>query len=144
MEPRKRQLIFLWPYVEWGGAQVYCMAIMKLARDSWDVIVLMPKSSPADLISLVQSVGARIEYLESAMDLAPARSFSRKIQRHRARISTEIESLRKLQGYRLDRSILHIDFAPWQSWILYLLLAMRKANTFVTLHNFLPELPAWR
>ena len=144
MEPPKRQLIFLWPYVEWGGAQIYCIAIMKLARESWDITILMPKTSSPDLVSLIKQNGANVEYLGSAIDLGPANTLGRKLKRRITRWMTEIESVGKLRSYDLHQAILHVDFAPWQSWLLYAILSVRKANIFFTLHNSFPELPIWR
>ena len=47
----RRKLIISWPYIEWGGAQVYLLAIMKQAREEWDVLVVLPNDSPPDILS---------------------------------------------------------------------------------------------
>lgn len=142
--PQKRKLIFLWPYVEWGGAQVYCMSIIKRARDDWDITVIMPRASSAELVAMVERLGARIDYVDAAMDLKPAPTLSRKLARQIARVKAEIQSFNALRRYDPKRSVLHVDIAPWQSWIFYTLLSLRGANVFFTFHTFFFDLPSWR
>ena len=144
MIPNRPQLIFVWPYIEWGGAQVYCLAIIKLAKADWDITVMLPRNSQPDLIALVEGQGVRLEYLNGAMDLKPAPTLVRKLRRHRTRISAEIETFRRLSRFPLRESVIHIDFAPWQSWILFTALILKGGKIFVTLHNALAKQPLWR
>ena len=144
METPKPQLIFLWPYVEWGGAQIYCMAIMKLARQDWDITVLIPRSASLELVSMLEQLGVRVDYIRSAMDLKPAPTFALKLARQMARIRSEFESYNLLRRHDPDRAVLNIDFAPWQSWILYAMLSLRGYRVFFTFHNFMIGLPLWR
>ena len=51
---KKRRLVFVWNYLNWGGAQVYFLAIMKLARDDWDIIVHLPKDSSPVMIGYLE------------------------------------------------------------------------------------------
>ena len=120
------------------------MAMIKLARSDWDITVIMPRSSPAELVNIVEGLGAKVDHIDSALDLKPAGSIRRKLIRQKTRIATEIESFRKLRGFDFKSVVFHIDFAPWQSWILYSLLAARGAKVFVTMHNFFAKQPQWR
>ncbi|HQZ97817.1 MAG TPA: glycosyltransferase family 4 protein [Pyrinomonadaceae bacterium] len=131
----RRKLIFFWTYLEWGGAQVYFMAIMKEALKDWDVIVILPRNSSPEMIGFLRQIGVTIEFIDFVIDLGQAPTIKRKIERQLSRISCEIKTLRFLKQYNLNNSILHIEAAPWQSWQFFVLLAMRKANVFVTMHN---------
>ena len=144
MTPATRQLIFVWPYVEWGGAQIYCLAIIKLAKFDWDITVILPRNSRPDLIALLQDQGVRLEFMGAAVDLQPAPTLVRKLRRQRARIEAEFETYRRLRKHSLRNSVIHIDFAPWQSWIFFSALILNGGKIFVTLHNALQKQPRWR
>ncbi|MEQ1605256.1 MAG: glycosyltransferase family 4 protein [Pyrinomonadaceae bacterium] len=135
MTKTRRKLIFFWTYLEWGGAQVYFMAIMKEALKDWDVITVLPRNSSPEMIGFLKQIGVTIEYIDFVIDLGQAPTIKRKIERQLSRIKCEIATLRFLKRYDLSNSILHIEAAPWQSWQFFVLLAMRKANVFVTMHN---------
>jgi glycosyltransferase involved in cell wall biosynthesis len=144
MNREKPKLIFLWTYLEWGGAQIYMMAIMKEAKENFDITVMLPRQSSTGLIRFLQEIGVRMEFLDFYLDTSPAPSLKRKIQRQYRRIASEWKSLMTLRRHDLRRSILHIETAPWQSWIFLSLLSIIGANVFVTMHNALPSRPRWR
>lgn len=144
MNETRPKLIFFWPYVEWGGAQIYFLAIVKESLANWQVTVILPRASSAELIRFIEQAGAEIEFLDFQADHAEARTISRKLQRHVRRVRVEIASFRYLLRHRLRDSILHIEFPPWLSWIFFAALSLRGANVFVTMHNALPNKPAWR
>ncbi len=135
MTKTRRKLIFFWTYLEWGGAQVYFMAIMKEALQDWDVIVVLPRNSSPEMIGFLQQIGVTIEFIDFVIDLGKAPTIRRKVERQLNRIKCEIATLRFLRRYDLANSILHIEAAPWQSWQFFVLLAMQKGNVFVTMHN---------
>lgn len=135
MTKTRRKLIFFWAYLEWGGAQVYFMAIMKEALKDWDVITVLPRNSSPEMIGFIKQIGVTIEFIDFVIDLRQAPTIKRKIERQMSRISCEIKTLRFLKRFDLKNSILHIESAPWQSWQFFVLLSLRKANVFVTMHN---------
>ena len=135
MTKPRRKLIFFWTYLEWGGAQVYFMAIMKKALKNWDVIVVLPRNSSPEMIGFLEQVGVTLEFIDFVIDLGQAPTIKRKIERQLSRIKCEIATLRFLKRYDLANSILHIEAAPWQSWQFFVALSRRKANVFVTMHN---------
>lgn len=141
----KPKLIFVWNYLEWGGAQIYFLGIMKLAKAEWDIVALLPEGSDAKLLGFLDTVGVEYEFLKGSFDLAPADSISRKIERRINILRSEINVFRHLRRFDLRRSILHIEAAPWQSaTLLSSLSVLRSANIFVTMHNALPEASKWR
>ena len=143
-EPEKKKLIFAWTYLEWGGAQVYFMAIMKEAMAEWDVVVVLPRDSSPEIIRYIEQIGAECEFLDYHLDTGLAPTIKRKLQRQWSRIRGEIETLRFLRRYKLSESILHIETCPWQSWIFLTVLSLRRANVFVTMHNAISTNARWR
>ncbi len=141
---RRRTIYFLWTYVEWGGAQIYLISIMKRARPTWDVVVILPRNSLPDILNYLEGINVRYEFLNVCLDNGEASTVKRKLQRQWRRIHAEFTSFRYLLRYNLSENILHIETAPWQSWIFLTALAMRRANVFVTMHNFLPKAAPWR
>jgi glycosyltransferase involved in cell wall biosynthesis len=139
-----RPLIFAWNYEEWGGAQIYFLAIMKLARSEWDVRVVLPANSPQDIRSYLDQLNVPYECLDACIDTKPAPTIKRKLERQWRRIRTHIHTWQHLKKYDLKNSILHIETAPWQDWVLLTALSLRGANVFVTMHNFLPRYLWWR
>jgi len=144
MNKATRQLIFVWNYLEWGGAQIYFLGIMKLARAQWDITVVLPEGSDPKLLKFIDDLGVRHEFVKGRFDLAPADSVGRKITRRFNILLSEINVFRHLMKFDLGRAILHIEAAPWQSAGLLLALAARGANIFVTMHNALPDASRWR
>lgn len=143
-DSEKKTIYFVWNYTNWGGAQIYMIAIMKLARESWNLRVMLPRDSPNDLISFLKEVPVEIEFLEHSLDNSTPGGIFDKIRRQFRRIRSESEIFQKLKRINLRHHILHIEAAPWQSWILLTALSLKGANIFITLHNFLPRASKWR
>ncbi len=139
MTKPRTQLIFLWNYVEWGGAQIFLLAIMKAARADWDILVVLPRGSMPTILYFLDDLGIRYEFLDVAIQVSEAPGLIDKIRRQWRRIFAEAVSLKYLMRFDLKNSILHIETAPWQSWLLLTALAMRRAHVFVTMHNFMPR-----
>lgn len=141
---RRRKIIFLWPYTNWGGAQVYFFAIMKLARRDWDIVTILPAGSSSDLLEFLDDLQVSYEFADIRADPRPEPTIKGKIRRQYERIRSELQIYRHLRRFELSDAVLHIEAAPWQSWQLLTALALRGAKTFVTLHNFRPEVSAFR
>ncbi len=141
---KKRKLIYLWPYKEWGGAQLYMLTIIKQASEYWDVVVALPRSSKPDLLEFYAQYNVPIEFLDHHFDAKAEKSLFGKLRRQFERIRSEIGAFRYLNKFDLGQSVVHIEVAPWQSWILLTLLSFRGASVFVTLNNFRPEASSWR
>lgn len=139
MNEARRQLIFLWNYLGWGGAQIYFIGIMKLAKQTWDVIVILPKGSDPKLLGFLDQIGVTYKFLEYHVDMNEAPTLRRKIERRISLIRSDLEVFRFLSRFDLKQCILHIEAAPWQAGTLLTCLSLRGANIFVTLHNALPQ-----
>lgn len=119
------------------------MAIMKEARDDWDIVVALPRASSPEVIDLLGRIGVRIDLLDFRSDLEPAPTAFRKLARQWNRIRNEFATLKYLRRFELKQSILHIEISPWQSWQFLTLLSLLGANVFTTMHNAVSG-PKWR
>src|SRR4051794_15741853 len=128
MTSERRDLIFHWGYREWGGAQIYFLAIMKLARQSWNITVILPAASSPEIIGLLRSLAVNIILTDFYIDLGPAPTLAAKLRRQWSRIRAEILGSRELSKYDLPNSILHIETSPWQSWIYLRALLAKDAH----------------
>ena len=141
---RKRRLVFVWNYLSWGGAQVYFLAIMKLARDAWEIIVHLPEASPPGIVQYLDQLGVEYKLTNYHLDHQPANGFSEKLKRQWNRISVEYRTFRELLKYDVNDTVFQIEIAPWQSLTFLTAMSLRGAHVFLTLHNFLPEASPWR
>lgn len=144
MIEKKRTIYFVWNYRNWGGAQIYFLAIMKAAREKWDMLVFLPRGHSEDFLEFLRQLKIPYEFIEGSLDLNPALSILRKLSRQATRIRSEIAIYRHLLKYDLRNNIVHIESAPWQSWILLTALAAHGANIFVTIHNAVTAPSRWR
>lgn len=142
--PRPRRVVYAWNYVEWGGAQIYFLALMREAMTLAEVSVLLPTGSHPQLLAALDGLGVPYEQAFPAIDAQPARTLRRKLAIHRAKLASEWAMLRALRRHvGSDAAVLHVDLAPWQSMVALWRLS-RLAPTFVTCHNALPRQPWWR
>lgn len=137
------EVLYVWPYLEWGGAQIYFSGIMKLARDRYEVRAIMPQGSAERLLSYMKQASVPCEFFDAHIDAAPALTPWRKIQRHMRKARTEFVIARRLGWKRLKRAVLHVDFGPWSSFWLLLYLTLR-CHVLVTLHTALPHVSLLR
>lgn len=133
----------MWNYPEWGGAQIYFLAIIKKARKDWDIKVILPEKSGTGFLKFLDELDVEYELIDTFIDFSTARTISEKIKRQWKRIISEAKAYRHLKKYDLKNSILHLETAPWQSWILIWFLS-RRGNVFVTMHNALQVNSRWR
>jgi glycosyltransferase involved in cell wall biosynthesis len=140
----KRRLVFVWNYLSWGGAQVYFLAIMKLAKENWNIIVHLPKASSPEMIGYLNNLDVEYKFFDHHLDLDPVSGVGRKIGRQVNRLKVEYRTFRSLLQYDVRDTIFQIETAPWQSVALLSAMSLRRAKVFLTLHNFLPDAPAWR
>lgn len=135
------QIFYVWNFLEWGGGQIYLLAIMKEARADWRIKVVLPTGSSRQIINFIEQVGVEYELIDAHLDLQPAPGFKRKLRRHWRKIQTEFRTFNYLRKQRYD--VLHIDITPWQSLPLMLYL-LSRSSVFVTMHNRLPAVQNWR
>lgn len=137
-------VILAWSYIEWGGAQIYLLSIIRNAPPNWRFTLVVPRETKPDLIRFFEPYGVEFDFADVLMDWSATSSVWSKLTRHARRIRSEWAMYRRLCRYDLNRAVVHIDAPPWQSWILLYLLT-RRGNVFVTMHNALSwNPPKWR
>lgn len=129
-----KQIIYVWNYKEWGGAQIYFFGLIRRIKHLADIKILLPESSDEQLIKFIEQLEVEYEFLKYNSDLSSATTFAEKINRHYKKIRSEIEVLRRLNKFDLRNSIVHIEFAPWQSLFALCYLSL-KTRVFITMHN---------
>ena len=138
-----QNVIILWNYLNWGGAQIYLLSIVKHAPENWKFKIVIPRKSPADIVELFKKHGAEIEYQDVWLDTDQAKTISEKIKRQWRRIHSEIVTYKYIRRQNLTNTVLHIETAPWQSWILIRKLSA-LTDVFITMHNSLPNVSKLR
>jgi glycosyltransferase involved in cell wall biosynthesis len=129
-----KQVIYVWNYIEWGGAQIYFFALMKEVVKHCEVLVVLPKDSDEQLIFFLNNLDVKYEFFDAVSDNQPATTFSRKIQRHLNKVICEYKTVKYMLNMDLSDSIVHIEIAPWQSVTALSIICLR-AKVFVTIHN---------
>ncbi len=139
----KPKIIYAWNYVEWGGAQIYYLALIKEVKKEFDVKIVCPENSDEQLLRFIRALDIDVEFVQTLADNQPAAGLKRKLERHLNKIKSEGALLDYLEKMDLKNSILHIELSPWQSLFSLAKLA-QKTRVFITAHNSLPPVPPLR
>jgi len=138
-----RRIIYAWNYLEWGGAQIHLLAIIKEAKKEFDVVVVLPEGSSEQFIKFLVEENVEYEFFKGHVTVEPVRGLMKKLNKHRQKIKSERTLLKYLEKFDLADSIVHIDLSPQQS-IASLMRLSWRTRVFITLHNALPAVPKWR
>ncbi len=132
------KFFYIWDYLEWGGAQILFLGIMKEAAKHGEVLAIMPEGSNSQLLRFLDNVNVPYKFFPANTDIKPAPSIKRKLERHKNKFNAERSLLKYLKQFDFTDSIIHTELAPWQS-LTAILFLMRKTHVFVTMHNSLTE-----
>jgi len=137
------KVIYAWNYVEWGGAQIHFLALIKEARNIFDVTVVLPEGTDEQFLGFLDA--ERVSYVKfrGNIDLTQKSGLFEKLRRHLIRAGSEYAMLKTIEDVRTDESIIHTDILPAQSLLSLVWLCLR-APVFTTLHNALPPVSRWR
>lgn len=138
-----REIVYAWPYLEWGGAQRYFMVLMKFAKPHYRVTAVVPAGTSPTVIGFLDEIGVRHEVFHDRFDVTPVTTIRGRIKRRRDKPRWERAMLEVLLRRDLSRALFHIDVAPWSSPRLLRHLA-QEARAVVTLHTALIRPAAWR
>jgi glycosyltransferase involved in cell wall biosynthesis len=138
-----RRVIYAWNYLEWGGAQIHILALIKEVRKEFDVIVLIPEGYDPQFHAFLDSQNVPYETFPGHLDLAPRFGITGKLRRHWLKIKSEYHMLRRMDKIGLADSIAHVDLLPNQSLLALVWLCLRT-EVFITSHNAMPTVAGWR
>ncbi len=136
-------MAYAWNYLEWGGAQVHILAIIKEARKHFDIIVALPDASDPKIIRYLSELGVEHVLFKGRNDMGPAPTIARKVARRLRKMHSEWSMLRCLARLGLRDTIVHVDLLPHSSLRALSWLA-RRTHVFITSHNALPPVSAKR
>lgn len=134
---------YVWNYLEWGGAQIYFLSVIRYVSQIYPVKVILPENSAEKLLSYLKSNNIEFEFFKGRIDLTKAETFGRRIQRRFNDYFCNLSLAKHLAGQNLKNSIVHIDVAPWSSFTLLIYLVF-KTKVFLTFHTPLPKISKWR
>jgi glycosyltransferase involved in cell wall biosynthesis len=137
------RVIFAWNYIEWGGAQIHFLALIREARKYLDILVLLPEGTDPQFLGFLEEEGIRYEQFRGSIDLAQKSGVKAKLARHWQRIKSEHAMLRKIGEAGLTDTIVHTDISPGQSLLSLVWLCLRT-SVFITLHNAQPAVSRLR
>ena len=135
---KKKNLIYAWTYIEWGGVQTYTISLLRAVRHSYEVLVVLPVGSSPELKSLLEKEGANCEYFGPRADTQLAHTIGARIKRRLKIIRSEWSLLRHILKKDLQDTIVHIDLAPQKSFLTFTALCL-KTHVFFTIHNSFPR-----
>lgn len=138
-----RRIIYAWNYLQWGGAQIYTIALIKEARKTFDIVVVLPEGSDIALLELLQNEGIRYEMFPMAHILPSSLHRIPKVGAHARKINDEYAMLQAIKKIGVDGSIVHVDLLPASSLFSLVWLALR-VPVFVTVHNTMSRVSWWR
>lgn len=138
-----KKLLCVWNYLEWGGAQVYFLALMKEAKKHCEVRAVLPKGSHPQLLKFLDDAQLKYDFVNSHTDAKPAPTLKRKLERHFNKLKSEYVFCRYLKKYNLKECAVHVEFAPWQSFAALLWLCL-QTKVFTTVHNSVSPQQRWR
>ena len=139
MKSAPQNIFFVWNYLQWGGAQIYFLALMRNVAGEFAVKAVLPNGSDKKLLDYLDANCIEYDFYEGSMDGSKAESVSRRIERRLNDFIANLSLARHLSHYDLKNSIVQIDVAPWAGFTLLFYLICRT-NVFVTFHTAIPEL----
>jgi len=139
MKSAPQNIFFVWNYLQWGGAQIYFLAMMRSVSNKFAVKAVLPDGSDKKLLEYLDANRIVYDFYEGSIDGTKAESVRRRIQRSLNDFSANLSLAKHLSRYDLKNSIVQIDVAPWAGFGLLFYLIW-KTNVFVTFHTGIPEL----
>lgn len=139
-----KEVLFVWNYTEWGGAQIYFLGIMRLLRElNVDVSAVMPEGTSEKLLGYFERENIPTSFFPARIDATKAASVGHKIRRRWNDLRCHWVLARHLSKLDLENKIVQIEAAPWNAASLLFFLA-RKTHVFVTLHISQSDAPSLR
>jgi glycosyltransferase involved in cell wall biosynthesis len=141
---QSKEVLFVWNYTEWGGAQIYFLGIMRLLQEmNVKVRAVMPEGTSEKLLGYFERENIPTSFFPARIDGTKATSIWHKIGRRLNDLRCHWILARHLSESNLENKIVQIEAAPWNGASLLFFLA-RKTHVFVTLHISQPDSPTLR
>ena len=147
-EPAVVHVVYVWPYIEWGGAQRYFIALIRRVIKRARVSAIMPAGSAADLIVELEALGVTVELMRGRLHVTPATTFAHRVAVHMRAWHAQYALWRACRRLAGPGTVFHCDVSltlfTGMLWTL-----ARRHGVVVTLHTSLPHVGgarahAWR
>jgi glycosyltransferase involved in cell wall biosynthesis len=138
-----RQVIYAWNYLEWGGAQVHFLALIKEARKEFDIAIVVPRGSDPQVLKFLKDASIPVIEFEGHAIMSPVSGIGARIRRRIAKARSEFAMLRAIGKFDLANSLVHVELPPHSSLFSLMWLALRT-RVFITSHNAMPPAAKWR
>ncbi len=143
VESQEIRVIYAWNYNAWGGVQIYFLSIVKNLDSRFKPHFILPSVMDSQLFKMLTDLGVTYEEIGAEFSSGYMSGIWDKLLLHFKKLSSEYRFYSFLCRGISANTILHIDFAPWQSFLLIYLLSS-KARVFITLHNPVDTTQKWR
>lgn len=127
-------VVYAWPYLDWGGVQIYFLNLMKRLRGRFEVRAVVPLGTDPVLLAWLADAGASVETFPAADDAAPAAGILAKLGRRLVRLRTDAALARRLLAPRFRGALVHADVSPYVAASFFLALT-RFRHVFFTVHT---------
>jgi len=145
-----KTISFVWPYVEWGGVQIYFLNVIRQAKGRFHVRAIIPEGSDPGLVSYLEAEGVSVETFPDRWDLSQGGTSARKLLRRWRKVRCDARLLRRLLGKDLAMTILQVDIDPSMAGFFYFVLLFSRRVVY-TVHTAMRPmegardwLAAWR
>lgn len=143
VESKEIRVIYAWNYNAWGGVQIYFLSIVKNLDSRFKPHFILPSVMDPQLSKMLADLGVTYEEIGAEFSGISMSGIWNKILLHFEKLTSEYRFYNFLCRNISENTILHIDFAPWQSFLLIYLLSS-KTTVFITLHNPVHTAKKWR
>ncbi|MEO6327008.1 MAG: glycosyltransferase [Thermoanaerobaculia bacterium] len=128
------RVVYAWPYLDWGGVQVYFLNLMKRLGTLAEVHAVVPLGTDPVLLAWLAEAGANVEMFPAAYDARPASGITGKLRRRLVRLRTDTALARRLLAPRFRGARVHVDLSPHAAAAFFFVLT-RFRDVFYTLHT---------
>jgi len=137
------RVVYVWPYVEWGGAQRYFMALMRRVVAQTRVTAIIPVESAADLVAELEALGVTVERMRGRLDVTPQTTIAHRVGAHVRAWHAHFELWRACRRIAGPGTVFHCDVSLTLFTGALWALAGRH-GVVVTLHTSLPPISGMR
>jgi glycosyltransferase involved in cell wall biosynthesis len=120
---KQGEILYVWPYYEWGGAQIYFIGLAKLARNFYRVSAAIPLGSQQKILGYLENQGIKCEFFDALADISVVTGIWPRIVRLVRNQICNVKLAHYLLKRGLKKTVVHAEIGPWASqfWLLYFL-----------------------
>ncbi|MCM3875238.1 MAG: glycosyltransferase [Thermoanaerobaculia bacterium] len=127
-------VVYAWPYLDWGGVQIYFLNLMKRLRGRFEVRAVVPLGTDPVLLAWLAEAGVSVETFPAAYGSCPAAGIAGKLRNRLVRFRTDAALARRLLAPRFRGALVHADVSPYVAASFFVILT-RFRNVFFTMHT---------